>query len=84
MKGVWHCNVCAFSICCECMEKTEALWQEKNLSEDEEENDWEDLWFRKDYWMISVIVWLFCRDFLIDCMGLICYSFIEFEIFMFL
>jgi ribosomal protein L37AE/L43A len=36
MKGVWHCNVCAFSICPECIEKTEALWQEKNVSSDEE------------------------------------------------
>lgn len=31
-KGVHHCNVCAFTICPDCIAKTEALWAEKNIS----------------------------------------------------
>lgn len=36
-RGVHHCNACSFSICPDCIAKTEAIWQEKNVSSDEED-----------------------------------------------
>jgi hypothetical protein len=32
-KGVMHCETCAFSICMECIEKTDALWENLNSEE---------------------------------------------------
>ena len=32
-RGVWHCNPCAFSICPDCIERTDALWEQQEQVE---------------------------------------------------
>lgn len=38
-RGVWHCGPCGFSICPDCMNKTDALWENLNIHEVQEDDE---------------------------------------------